>query len=157
MAFIQRKLLWITSVSLSRGKKSVGLKNAFWLFRRTISTTGITALYRADGTESAYSADCILALGDVAFEFTRTWPESVHFIGPALYTPPNLQPAPHFEAGRRHVLVTLGTHLAWHKDEVVKAVERLARTMPESVFHFTEGIRTRLAISRPIISSACHG
>lgn len=114
-------------------------KTLFWLFRRTISTTGITALYRADGTESAYSADCILALGDVAFEFTRTWPESVHFIGPALYTPPNLQPAPHFEAGRRHVLVTLGTHLAWHKDEVVKAVERLARTMPESVFHFTEG------------------
>jgi len=111
----------------------------FWLFRKTIMQTGITQLYRHDGTESAYSAQCILALGDKSIEFDRSWPASVHFIGPALYTPPDSGIEPHFAAGRRHVLVTLGTHLAWHKDEVANAIFQLARTMPDTIFHFTDG------------------
>lgn len=121
-------------------KKVRGFKQTmFWLFRETIRPTGITRLYRPDGTESAYSDQCILALGDRSFEFARSWPASVQFIGPALYTPENLSPEPHFMPGRRHVLVTLGTHLAWHKDDVAAAILQLARTLPDYQFHFTEG------------------
>ncbi|WP_299997256.1 glycosyltransferase [uncultured Cedecea sp.] len=111
----------------------------FWLFYRTIRQTGITRLYRPDGTESAYSAQCILALGDKSLEFTRSWPASVQFIGPALYTPPDAGHKPHFVPGQRYILVTLGTHLAWHKEEVADAVLQLARTLPDWQFHFTEG------------------
>jgi len=111
----------------------------FWLFYRTIRQTGITRLYRPDGSESAYSGQCILALGDKSLEFARSWPASVQFTGPALYTPPDSGHKPHFVPGRRHILVTLGTHLAWHKDEVVDAIRQLARTLPDYLFHFTEG------------------
>lgn len=121
-------------------KKVRGFKRCiFWLFRKTIRPTGIHRLYREDGSESAYSAHCILALSEERFEFPRTWPAAVHFIGPALYTPPVIVPQPPFETGKRHVLVTLGTHLDWHKAEVTRAVAKLAQTLPDWVFHFTLG------------------
>lgn len=37
------------------------------------------------------------------------------------------------------MLVTLGTHLDWHKDAVMQAVIALASTLPEWFFHFTDG------------------
>lgn len=121
-------------------KKVRGFKQLlFWLFRKTLSITGIRQLYRDDGTESAYSAECILALGYKSIEFTRRWPASVHFIGPALYTPAEQVAEPEFVAGQHYVLVTLGTHLAWHKDEVAQAVLQLARTLPNYIFHFSDG------------------
>lgn len=111
----------------------------FRLFRQTIRQTGIYELYRQDGSENAYSPDCILALGEAWFEFPRSWPVAVRFIGPALYTPPLTTTAPPFVAGKRHVLVTLGTHLDWHKEAVVQAVHQLAQTLPDWMFHFTDG------------------
>ncbi|MEN3752532.1 glycosyltransferase [Mangrovibacter sp. SLW1] len=48
-------------------------------------------------------------------------------------------PQPPFETGKRHVLVTLGTHLDWHKAEVTRAVAKLAQTLPDWVFHLTLG------------------
>lgn len=104
-----------------------------------IRQTGITRLYRPDGSETAYSPLRILALGEKEMEFERTWPESVAFIGPALYTPPADGEKPTFIEGKRHVLITLGTHLDWHKDDVAKAATALAKTMPDWVFHFTDG------------------
>lgn len=125
--------------AIARKKVRWFKQTIFWLFRHTIRPTGIAQLYRPDGTESAYSAECILALGDKSLEFARSWPASVQFIGPALYTPPNSAPSPYFVPGCRHVLVTLGTHLGWHKDEVADAVRQLARTLPDYWFHFTDG------------------
>lgn len=111
----------------------------FWFFRGVIRQTGITRLYRPDGSETAYSPSHILALGEKEMEFERTWPESVAFIGPALYTPPADGEKPTFIEGKRHVLITLGTHLDWHKDDVAKAATALAKTLPDWVFHFTDG------------------
>lgn len=125
--------------AMARKKVRWFKQTIFWLCYRTIRRTGITRLYRPDGTESAYSAQCILALADKSLEFARSWPASVRFIGPALYTPPDSSPEPHFVPGRRHILVTLGTHLAWHKDEVAEAILKLAHTLPDYLFHFTEG------------------
>ena len=125
--------------AIARKKVRWFKQTIFWLFRHTIRPTGITQLYRPDGTESAYSAECILALGDKSLEFARSWPACVQFIGPALYTPANSGSDPYFIPGYRHVLVTLGTHLAWHKDEVADAIRQLARTLPGCRFHFTDG------------------
>lgn len=124
---------------LHRHKVRLFKRAMFWLFRRTIRITGITRLYRADGSESAYSPTRILALSEVELEFPRRWPDAVRFIGPALYTPPVDGPPPPFVEGRKHVLVTLGTHLDWHKDEVASALRVLASSLPEWIFHFTEG------------------
>lgn len=125
--------------ALHRKKVRLFKRAVFWLFRDTISQTGITRLYRADGSESAYSPERILALSEPEFEFPRTWPAAVTFIGPALYTPPTNRPAPPFIGHKRHVLITLGTHLDWHKDAVAQAVAALALTLPTWEFHFTEG------------------
>lgn len=124
---------------IHRKKVRMFKRTVFWLFRDVIRQTGIDRLYRPDGSECAYSPDRVLALGEEAFEFPRTWPASVAFIGPALYTPPTRGEAPPFIEGKRHVLVTLGTHLDWHKDEVAKAVITLAQGLPDWEFHFTDG------------------
>lgn len=125
--------------AVHRKKVRLFKQAVFWLFRDVIRQTGIMRLYRQDGSESAYSPQRILALSEETFEFPRSWPAAVRFIGPALYTPPLQGAAPPFEEGKRHVLVTLGTHLDWHKDAVVKAVIALAATLPDWVFHFTDG------------------
>lgn len=128
--------------ALQRKKVRLFKHAVFWLFRDVIRQTGIESLYRQDGSESAYSPLRILALSEETFEFPRSWPAAVSFIGPALYTPPTQCVTPPFEANKRHVLVTLGTHLDWHKDAVMNAVIALANTLPDWVFHFTDGHQT---------------
>lgn len=108
-------------------------------YRRELAALGIASLYRADGSEAVYSDERILALGSEAFEFPRDWPAALTFTGPVLYTPPYSGPAPAFRAGRRHVLVTLGTHLAWHKPQVIAAVRAAASALPDVEFHFSRG------------------
>lgn len=61
------------------------------------------------------------------------------FIGPVLYTPPVVKFSPPFVEGKIHVLITLGTHLDWHKDAVAEAALSLAKTLPNWIFHFTDG------------------
>lgn len=124
---------------LQRKKVRLFKRTVFWLFRHTIHQTGITRLYRPDGSECAYSSTRILALSEREFEFPQTWPDALRFIGPALYTPPLGYQEPAFKEGKKYVLVTLGTHLDWHKEAVAGAVAVLAGTMPDWEFHFTEG------------------
>lgn len=124
---------------IHRKKIRIFKRTVFWLFRDVIRKTGITRLYRQDGSESVYSPARILALGEKEFEFPCTWPAAVTFTGPALYTPPAKTEMPPFVEGKHHVLVTLGTHLNWHKDAVADAVAVLAGTLPEWEFHFTDG------------------
>jgi UDP:flavonoid glycosyltransferase YjiC (YdhE family) len=109
------------------------------LHRQTMNELGMRGAYREDGSEAVYSAECILALGLRELEFAQQWPKAVRFVGPVRYTPPNLGEPPMFVAGRRHVLVSLGTHLHAHKDRIARAVEAAARALPEVEFHFTDG------------------
>jgi UDP:flavonoid glycosyltransferase YjiC (YdhE family) len=109
------------------------------LHRQTLNELGLPGPYREDGSEAAYSDECILALGLGELEFARKWPKAVRFVGPVRYTPPNLGEPPAFVPGRRHVLVSLGTHLRAHKDRIAVAVEAAARGLPDVEFHFTDG------------------
>lgn len=121
-------------------KKVRSFKRAvFALCYPLLRNLGVSALYRADGSEAAYSPDCILALADPALEFPRQWPQALQFIGPALYTPPLPAPEPEFNAQRPAILITLGTHLHWQKDAVVAALSALAAICPEWDFHFSDG------------------
>lgn len=115
------------------------------LHRRRMRALGLPQLYRDDGSEAVYSPERILALGVAALEFPCTWPAALRFVGPRLpasgrdtpWLPPRA--APVFVAGRRHVLVTLGTHLRWAKDAFDARLRALAAAMPELEFHFTDG------------------
>lgn len=111
----------------------------YQLHRRAIEELGIQQLYREDGSEVIYSPTQLLALGVEALEFERTWPTATRFMGPMLFTPDAHCTAPTFEPGRRHVLVTAGTHLKWIKNELAAATLQVALAMPDVVFHFTDG------------------
>lgn len=113
------------------------------LHRRALNDLGLPAPYRADGGEAAYSPDCILALGLRELEFARAWPAAVRFVGPVRYTPPGIaggsDATPTFVPGRRHVLVSLGTHLRRDKGRMAAATLAAARALPGVEFHFTDG------------------
>jgi UDP:flavonoid glycosyltransferase YjiC (YdhE family) len=112
----------------------------FHLHRREIAALGLTQLYRRDGSECIYSPHRLLALGLQTLEFDRTWPAATRFVGPKLYTPPTYAGVdPVFAPGKRHVLVTGGTHLKWIKDKLARATLEVALAMPQVVFHFTDG------------------
>ncbi|MDB6080029.1 MAG: glycosyl transferase, partial [Akkermansiaceae bacterium] len=96
--------------------------------------------YRSDGSERVYSAEKIVASSIAELEFSKSYPEHFIFAGPLLYTPP--QPSsggPEFTPGRRHILITLGSHQAHHKDSLADTMRFIARNHPEWVFHFTDG------------------
>lgn len=100
-----------------------------------------TGVYRADGSEAAYSPIAILGLGMTELEFERDWPAAFSMIGPVTESPepeplplelPDVEPA-------RRVLVTVGTHLAWAKQGLAARVERLARAFPRHHFVISLG------------------
>lgn len=109
------------------------------LHRRTLGELGLAGPYRGDGTEAAYSSECILALGLRELEFARRWPDAVHFVGPVRYTPPFSGEPPEFVPGRPHVLVSIGTHLRHEKEQFAAAARAAARDLPQIEFHFTDG------------------
>ena len=108
--------------------------------RRELAALGLPGVYRGDGTEAVYSPECVLGLSWPELEFPRRWPSAFRLVGPVLYTPPAAAgEIPRFEPGRRHVLVTLGTHLTWLKDRAAAATALAAAALPEVVFHFSDG------------------
>ena len=109
------------------------------LHRREFAALGFPRVYRPDGTEAVYSSECVLGLSWPELEFPRRWPPAFQLVGPVLYTPPAPDHQPPFVPGKCHVLVTLGTHLEWLKDQAAGAVRRAAATLPEIIFHFSDG------------------
>lgn len=109
------------------------------LHREQMRDLGVPALYRDDGSEAVYSDDRILGLGLAELEFPRRWPAALELIGPVLYTPPSNAPEPPFVPGRPHVLVTLGTHLTWKKEEFLEVVRQAAAALPGIELHWSDG------------------
>jgi UDP:flavonoid glycosyltransferase YjiC (YdhE family) len=109
------------------------------LNRGTLTDLGYPQVYRCDGSEAIYSAQRTFALVWPELEFVRRWPRAVELVGPVLYTPEVHAPEPPFVEGRRHVLVTCGTHLSWRRAEFAEATARAARAMPEVEFHISDG------------------
>ena len=86
------------------------------LYRRQFEALGIPQVYRPDGTEAAYSPECVLGLAWPELEFSRRWPPAFRLVGPVVFNPPGQVRGPEFAPGKRHVLVTFGTHSHWMKD-----------------------------------------
>ena len=110
-----------------------------WRYKQLLSELGIHALYRSDETEIAYSPERILALGIPDFEFKQDWPTSLRFVGPLTASPPFTHTSPSFEASKKHIFVSLGTHIPWAKEKAVQFTRDLAARLPEYNFHFSNG------------------
>lgn len=117
-------------------------RTVFAMFRRSLGELGFRELYRADGSEAVYSPERILGLGIKEFELDQDRPDCFEFVGPLTACPAesNERPVePAFEQGRRHVLVSLGTHLGWAKLRALKLVCDAASRTPEIEYHFSFG------------------
>lgn len=105
-----------------------------------LADVGVERIYRPDGSEAIYSADRTFALTPGAVEYARSLPEAVRYVGPVLFTPPVDAPAPELSADQRHVLLTAGTHLPWHKQALLDAALAAVPDLPEDVVvHLTLG------------------
>lgn len=113
----------------------------FFLFRDTFREIGLPSVYRADGSERAYSAEKILVSSVRELEFAKVYPEHLHFIGPVPYTPPSRIAAapPEFIPGKKHLLVTLGTHSGHCKDGMAELIRQVAGEGEGWVIHFSNG------------------
>lgn len=139
---------------LGRGRDRAGLalvrgfkRLAFALHRARLRAWGAAGPYRADGSESVYSAESILGLGMAELELPREWPAAFQFLGPVMYTPPcTMRVEPRLESGRRHVFVSLGTQLPWAKAPVAATLRALAERERRWVIHFSDG---NANVSRP--------
>jgi UDP:flavonoid glycosyltransferase YjiC (YdhE family) len=109
------------------------------LHRRRLDALGFPSLYRDDGSEAAYSGECILGLGLRELEFERAWPAALRFVGPMLWSPPNIGAALPDTDGGTHVLATLGTHLGFAKDDLAAQLDTVARSYPDIRLHFSDG------------------
>ena len=106
---------------------------------RQFRELGIESVYRPDRSEVAYSSERILGYGMREFEFDRPWPGHFEFIGPLTRAPELPPSSPSYSAGKRHVLVTLGTHVLWAKQNAAQLIEQVATRFPDCVFHFSHG------------------
>jgi UDP:flavonoid glycosyltransferase YjiC (YdhE family) len=108
-------------------------------YRKALSELNIASLYQPNGEEIVYSPQRILALGISEFEFECDWPEPLRFIGPLIASPPFKHSVPSFEAGKKHIFVSLGTHIPWAKERALQLTRELAHRLPEYNFHFSYG------------------
>ena len=97
-------------------------------------------LYNEKGNETAYSSHSILALGMKELEFRDDFPEQVIWAGPCLSEFSNgenefVKKLPF----KKKILVTIGTHLLWGKDELIKMVEQLSQVFRDTAFIISLG------------------
>lgn len=109
------------------------------VLRRELQALGLNRIYDSDGYESIYSRDTVLALGIEEFEFPRSWPSWFVFSGPLTASPSFPHEPPVFESGKRHILVSLGTHLWWAKTSVPRLLKAVSSHLPDTIFHFSQG------------------
>lgn len=98
-----------------------------------------TGVYRPDGTEAVYSPTRILGLGLAELEFARDWPTGFRLVGPVTESPEPRALPPELARPGRRVLVTLGTHLGWARDDLPAAVTRLAARFTDHEFVISRG------------------
>ncbi|GHT46274.1 glycosyl transferase [Planctomycetales bacterium] len=114
-------------------------KTVFQLFRKQITELGIKTIYRPDGTESYFSSEIILGLAVQELEFDLGFPKAMRWVGPCPESPKRDVPPPEYEAGKKHILITLGTQIPWAREKHETLFQRVAGLCPDTVFHFTRG------------------
>lgn len=96
--------------------------------RPQLRRLGLERLYGEDGFEAIYSPLAIFGFGIAEFEYRRQWPRQFVMLGPAIAAPERMEEVPLPPSdGSPRVLMTLGTHLLWAKERLVRQAEDLVR------------------------------
>lgn len=114
-------------------------RGIFSLFKKEFAQLGITSPYHKDGSEVIYSPIKVFALGMKEIEFKRNCRSNFQLVGPVLFTPPTCQQEPIFEEGKKHILITIGTHLWFYKEKMIHQILQTSIELRDIIFHFSYG------------------
>lgn len=114
-------------------------KICYYLFKKELRSLNLKEIYDNEGKELIYSPDKVYALGISELEFNHPKDKRFQYVGPVLYSPTLEQKEINFDNKRRYILVTMGTHLKFMKQELIKNIQLLAKSYPEIEFHITMG------------------
>lgn len=112
-------------------------RSQFFLYRKERSPY-LHQLYRENGEESFYSPYGIVALGIESFQFKRTWPSQLKFVGyGAVHEQKKLQVTKSKE--QKRILITMGTMASHKSEEAFQVVRKIAPNYPEYQFIVSRG------------------
>lgn len=115
-------------------------KTCFNIFKKQLTQVGLQGIYDKQGNELIYSLDKVYALGIKELEFNLPKQPQFCYVGPVLYTPKiKNEKDITFENNKKYVLVTMGTHLKFLKEELVNQIKKLSNNYPDLEFHITIG------------------
>lgn len=111
----------------------------FFLFSDDLRKLGLENVYRKDGSEAVYSHRKVFAMAMSELEFERKTADTLMLTGPILYTPPVNSESPLFNRGKKHILITIGTHLWFEKDRLKEQIRECSLDLNDFIFHFSYG------------------
>ncbi|MGX7195324.1 glycosyltransferase [Enterococcus olivae] len=115
------------------GRKTVRTfkKLVVWLLKKPLAPYDFQ-LYNDKDEETIYSPYSILGLGMKEMEFRTDFPAQFQWAGPccASFETAKIN----LDSKKHYVLVTIGTHLLWGKDELLQLVSSLAEKHPQLQF-----------------------
>ncbi|HNM02967.1 MAG TPA: glycosyltransferase [Leptospiraceae bacterium] len=114
-------------------------KFMFFLFSDDLRKLGLENVYRKDGSEAVYSHRKVFAMAMSELEFERKTADTLMLTGPILYTPPVNSESPLFNRGKKHILITIGTHLWFEKDRLKEQIRECSLDLNDFIFHFSYG------------------
>lgn len=100
-------------------------------------------LYNHLDQETIYSPYSILGIGMKEVELKKGFPEHYRWVGPFGASVEAVEDYPldlSLFAGRKKVLVSCGTQLAWAKDNLIYQTKQLAKAHPDCHFFVTRGL-----------------
>lgn len=100
-------------------------------------------LYNQLDQETIYSPYSILGVGMKEVELKKGFPEHYRWVGPFGASVEAVEDYPldlSLFAGRKKVLVSCGTQLAWAKDNLIYQTKQLAKAHPDCHFFVTRGL-----------------
>lgn len=115
-------------------------RSCYFLFKNELKKLNFNSIYDNQGIENIYSKKRIYALGMKELEFNQPSDSIFKYVGPVLYSPkPMYENELIFNDKKKYVLVTMGTHLKFMKNDLINSIKNLALFYPEIEFQITMG------------------
>lgn len=115
-------------------------RTCFKLFKKELNEVGLHNIYDKNGDELIYSDERVYALGMKELEFNIPKQPQFCYIGPVLYSPKiTMKEDIQFDRNKKYILITMGTHLKFLKNELIENIKILAKNYPSVEFHITTG------------------
>ncbi|MBC2323927.1 glycosyltransferase [Listeria booriae] len=124
-----------------------GIKQVLIYKNRRLLSPFVPPLYDLEKRERIYSTYSILALGLPSFQFERSWPEQLQFVGYGAMNETRQLDIP-FDNFKHSILVSMGTMMPKENERIQELVREVAIAFPDILFVFSGGDSNNYAIQQ---------